>query len=159
MLIGQTLVALGQRKLNQRMDERHKETERKRRAEAEWREDVEHRLTRQDEKISAVLKGQTTQMRSDLIHRAHRYLDDLGKASTDENNAFNDEYRDYCAICDAYDIENNFIDELARRAARARGRGRVADTRATFDSNSALGPSARVALSFRGLTKCHFPTT
>jgi len=115
LLIGQTLVALGQRNISQRMDERHEETERKRRAEAEWRGDVERRLARQDEKISAVLKGQTTQMRSDLIHRAHRYLDDLGKASTDEKDAFNDEYRDYCAICEAYGITNSFIDELARR--------------------------------------------
>ena len=97
------------------MDERHEETERKRKAEAEWRDDVERRLEQQDEKICAILKGQTTQMRSDLIHRAHRYLDDLGKASTDEKDAFNDEYRDYCAICDAYGIENSFIDELARR--------------------------------------------
>ena len=115
LLVGQTLVALGQRNISQRMDERHEETERKRRAEAEWRDDVERRLARQDEKISAVLKGQTTQMRSDLIHRAHRYLDDLGKASTDEKDAFNDEYRDYCAICEAYGITNSFIDELARR--------------------------------------------
>jgi hypothetical protein len=115
LLVGQTLVALGQRNISQRMDERHEETERKRRAEAEWRDDVERRLARQDEKISAVLKGQTTQMRSDLIHRAHRYLDDLGKASTDEKDAFNDEYSDYCAICEAYGITNSFIDELARR--------------------------------------------
>lgn len=122
LLIGQTLVALGQRKVNQRMDEGERkrdearaETEAKRRAEAEWRDEVERQLAAHDEKIGAVLKGQTTQMRSDLIHRAHRYLDDLGKASTDEKDAFNDEYRDYCAICDAYGIENSFIDELARR--------------------------------------------
>lgn len=115
LLVGQTLVALGQRRISLRMDERHEETERKRKAEAEWRDDVERRLEQQDEKICAILKGQTTQMRSDLIHRAHRYLDDLGKASTDEKDAFNDEYRDYCAICDAYGITNSFIDELARR--------------------------------------------
>ena len=123
--------------------ERHAETEEKRKADAEWRDAVDKLLSEQseelkrvandredwyawraeivrlidaqDERTMAVLKGQCTQMRSDLIHRAHRYLDDLGRASTDEKNAFNTEYKDYCAICDAYGIENNFINELAKR--------------------------------------------
>lgn len=123
--------------------ERHAETEEKRKADAEWRDAVDKLLSEQSEALkhvaqdridwyawreeivesmesqkkqtSAVLKGQTTQMRSDLIHRAHRYLDDLGRASTDEKDAFNDEYSDYCAICEAYGITNSFIDELARR--------------------------------------------
>ena len=122
LLIGQTLVALGQRRLNMRMDEGERRrneareaTNQKRAAEAEWRSGIETRLDQQDEKINAVLKGQTTQMRSDLIHRAHRYLDDLGRASTEEKNAFNDEYKDYCAICEAYGITNSFIDSLAQR--------------------------------------------
>lgn len=80
-----------------------------------WREGVDRRLAEQDSKIDAVLKGQTTQMRSDLVHRAHRYLDDLGMASSDEKDAFWDEYKDYCIICKAYGIENSFIDQLAQR--------------------------------------------
>lgn len=123
--------------------ERHAETEEKRKADAKWRDEVDKLLSeqseelrrvandredwyawraeivrlidKQDERTVAVLKGQCTQMRSDLIHRAHRYLDDLGRASTDEKEAFNAEYKDYCAICDAYGIENNFINELAKR--------------------------------------------
>lgn len=80
-----------------------------------WREEVVRLMDAQDERIMSVLKGQCTQMRSDLIHRAHRYLDDLGRASTEEKDAFNDEYEDYCAICEAYGINNSFIDDLARR--------------------------------------------
>lgn len=141
--IGQALVSVGQRRISEKMDERHEETEQKREKEAEWRKEVDQLLVAQgkalesvaqdrvdwyawraeivasmgsqSKQINAVLKGQTTQMRSDLIHKAHRYLDDLGSASTDEKNAFHEEYRDYCAICAAYGIENSFIDELAKR--------------------------------------------
>lgn len=115
LLVGQTLVALGQRKISQRMDERHAETEAKRAAEAEWRDSVERRLSEQDGKIDAVLRGQTTQMRSDLVHRAHRYIDDLHAASTDEKQAFWAEYEDYAAICEANGITNSFIDNIAKQ--------------------------------------------
>ena len=121
-ILAALMTCAGQLWLNQRFkwadqkrDDARKSTEAKRAAEAEWRESIEHRLDHQKEKINAVLKGQTTQMRSDLIHRAHRYLDDLGRASTEEKNAFNDEYKDYCAICEAYGITNSFIDSLAQR--------------------------------------------
>ena len=80
-----------------------------------WRAGVDRRLDEQDAKIDAVLKGQTTQMRSDLIHRAHRYIDDLNCASVDEKKAFWDEYVDYCAICDAYEIKNSFVDNIAQQ--------------------------------------------
>lgn len=96
-------------------DEAQAETEAKRRAEAEWRERVDGRLDRQDEKIAAVLKGQTTQMRSDLVHRAHRYIDDLGCAGMEEKDAFWAEYEDYCEICKQHGIKNSFVDRLARQ--------------------------------------------
>ena len=54
-------------------------------------------------------------MRSDLIHRAHRYIDDLGCASTEEKNVFWAQYEDYQRLCKANDIENHFIDQLASR--------------------------------------------
>jgi hypothetical protein len=96
-------------------DEAQAETDAKRRAEAEWRERVDGRLDRQDEKIAAVLKGQTTQMRSDLVHRAHRYIDDLGCAGMEEKDAFWAEYEDYCEICKQHGIKNSFVDRLARQ--------------------------------------------
>lgn len=91
-------------------------TKAKREADAAWREEMERR-------IDAVLKGQTTQMRSDLVHRAHRYVDDLKAASTEEKDAFWDEYKDYCIICKAYGIENSFIDQLAQRVMQLPERG------------------------------------
>ena len=96
-------------------DERHAETEAKRAAEANWRDSVDKRLDSQDERIFAILKGQTTQMRSDLVHKAHRYIDDLGCASTEEKDAFHKQYEDYCAICEAHGIENSFVDGMAQQ--------------------------------------------
>ena len=123
LLIGQTLVALGQRKLNQRMDEGQAKTDAKREAEAEWREHVVTRLDQQDERIDTVLTAQCSQMRSDLIHRAHRYIDDLGCASTEEKQSFWAEYEDYMRICDANNIVNHFIDNLAKQVMALPNRG------------------------------------
>ena len=128
---------------DQMAEARHSETEAKSKADEEWRETVDKLLSEQaealkhvaedridwyswraeivelmdtqDEQIKSVLKGQCTQMRSDVLHRAHRYIDDLGMASTEEKAAFWDEYQEYCNICEKYGIENNFVDELAKR--------------------------------------------
>lgn len=123
LLIGQTLVALGQRKLNQRMDEGQAKTDAKRAAEAEWREHVVTRLDQQDERIDTILTAQCSQMRSDLIHRAHRYVDDLGCAGTEEKQSFWAEYEDYMRICDANSIVNHFIDNLAKQVMALPNRG------------------------------------
>lgn len=100
---------------DEKRDSARAETQAKRDAEAAWRDSVEARLTEQDGKIDAVLRGQTTQMRSDLVHRAHRYIDDLHAASTDEKQAFWAEYEDYVAICEANGITNSFIDNIAQQ--------------------------------------------
>lgn len=100
---------------DEKRDHARAETQAKRDAEAAWRDSVEERLTEQDGKIDAVLRGQTTQMRSDLVHRAHRYIDDLHAASTDEKQAFWAEYEDYVAICEANGITNSFIDNIAQQ--------------------------------------------
>ena len=122
LLIGQTLVALGQRKLNQRMDEGEAkrnqakaETEAKRAAEAEWREKVLERLDQQDERIDTIITAQCSQMRSDVVHKCHRYLDDLGKASTEEKDALKAEHDEYSAVCKANGIVNNFVDMMVQR--------------------------------------------
>lgn len=123
--------------------ERHAETEERRKADAEWRETVDKllaeqaealkhvaedrvdwyawreemvkRMDKQDDKFMSMLKAQVTQMRSDTLHKCHRYLDDLGMASTEEKNAFWAEYEEYCELCEKYGIENNFVKELAQR--------------------------------------------
>ena len=122
LLVGQTLVALGQRRLNMRMDEgeakrnqARADTDAKRAAEAEWRECVVKRLDKNDELMDTILTAQCSQMRSDLIHRAHRYIDDLGCAGTEEKQSFWAEYEDYMRICDASNIVNHFIDNLAKQ--------------------------------------------
>lgn len=96
-------------------DERHAETEAKRRAEAEWREGITARLDQQDGRIDAILKAQCSQTRSDIIHKCHRYLDDLGKASTEEKEALKAEHEEYSAMCEANDIVNNFVDLMVQR--------------------------------------------
>lgn len=104
-------IADGERK----RDAARAETEAERRERAEWRGRVENRLDGQDEKIMSMLKSQVTQMRSDCLHRAHRYLDDLGMASTEEKDSFWAEYKEYCDLCKQYGIDNDFVDELAQR--------------------------------------------
>lgn len=115
LLIGQTLVALGQRKISQRMDEGQAKTDAKRAAEAEWREHVVTRLDQQDERIDTILTAQCSQMRSDIVHKCHRYLDDLGKASTEEKDALKAEHDEYSAVCKANGIVNNFVDMMVQR--------------------------------------------
>ena len=150
LLVGQTLVAIGQRKLNMRMDEGEQrrndaraETDAKREAEAKWREAVDKLLSEQssalsnvaqdridwyawreeivkmmdvqDRRIDTILTAQCSQMRSDIIHKCHRYLDDLGKASIEEKNALKAEHEEYSAVCQANGIVNNFVDLMVER--------------------------------------------
>lgn len=57
LLVGQTLVALGQRKISQRMDEGQAKTDAKRAAEAEWRDAVTTHMQRQDEHMALMTCG------------------------------------------------------------------------------------------------------
>lgn len=115
LLIGQTLVALGQRKISQRMDEGQAKTDAKRKAEAEWREDVTRRLDDMEDKVSHITVAQAAQLRSDIVHKCHRYLDDLGKAGTEEKEALHDEHEQYTQFCDDLGLPNSFIDNLVGR--------------------------------------------
>ena len=124
-------------------EERHQDTEKRRKQEAEWRNDVDRlmqeqgdalqvvandrsdwyawraemiaQMQAQDARITAILQAQCTQMRSDVLHKCHRYLDDLGCASTEEKDALNAEHEDYAAMCEANGIVNNFVDKLVER--------------------------------------------
>lgn len=115
LLIGQALVALGQRKISQRMDEGQAKTDAKRKAEAEWRESIDRRLNEQAETIVAILDNQCSQTRSDIVHKYHRYVDDLGCASVEEKDALRAEHKQYSAICEKYGIENDLIDDLVQQ--------------------------------------------
>ena len=104
-------INMGERK----RDEARAETEEKRAAEAKWRDDIIRRLEDIEEKLGRSVAQQVIQMRSDIIHKCHRYLDDLGMASTEEKEALHDEHKQYTKFCKDVDIENSFIDELVQR--------------------------------------------
>ena len=121
--IAATLVTLaGQLWLNERFkladqkrDAARAETDKKRAAEAAWRESVTARMDAQDKRIDTILQAQCSQMRSDIIHKCHRYLDDLGKASTEEKEALKAEHQEYSAVCKANGYVNNFVDLMVER--------------------------------------------
>ena len=66
-------------------------------------------------KMDVVLALQCSQMRSDITHKCHRYLDDLGRASTEEKQSLWAENEDYRRVCEANGIENHYIDTLVER--------------------------------------------
>lgn len=81
----------------------------------EWRASVDKRLAEQDKKIDTLLDLSCADTRSDIVHKCHRYLDDLGCASTEEKDALSAQHDDYKRICDANGIENHFIEQLVQR--------------------------------------------
>jgi hypothetical protein len=121
--IAATLVTLaGQLWLNgrfKRADEKRDaaraETDAKRKAEAEWRDSVTQRLDDMEDKLNRSVLQQTVQIRSDIIHKCHRYLDDLGRASSEEKETLSDAYEQYCKFCADLDIENDFINMMVAR--------------------------------------------
>lgn len=121
-IVAALLTCAGQLWLNQKFkradtkrDEARRDTDAKRAAEAEWRNCVVARLDQQDERIDTILTAQCSQMRSDIVHKCHRYLDDLGKASTEEKDALKAEHDEYSAVCAANEITNNFVDMMVQR--------------------------------------------
>lgn len=101
--------------INRWMSESKKDREREEAERKKWRAGVDKKLEDQDDVIKAILSAQCTQMRSDAIHRAHRYIDDLGCASIEEKKSFYAEWEEYQTICDKYGITNNFVDNLVRQ--------------------------------------------
>lgn len=112
---GGALIAIGQRRIERKDDERHEETEAERKRRDSWREGMSSRVGRLEAVLDVILELQLSQMRSDLVHRAHRYLDDLHAASTEEKDVFWAQYEDYTRLCAAHNKENEFIDRLAQR--------------------------------------------
>lgn len=121
-ILSTLIICAGQLALNARFkradekrDAARKETEDKLKAEQEWRDSVIKRMDVQDQRIGTILDVQCTQMRSDIIHRTHRYMDDLGCASVEEKRAFFDEYEKYQEVCEANNIKNSFIDNMVEQ--------------------------------------------
>ena len=77
-----------------------------------WREGIERRMDKQDECVESILEAQCTQMRSDITHKIHRYMDDLGCASMEEKQSLYAEYEVYCDVCRKHGIKNHFVERL-----------------------------------------------
>ena len=113
------MLLAGQRWLNGKFDANDRARERKDAAQAErheaeaaWRESVTEHMKIQDRKTDMLMVAWATTMRSDLIHRAHRYIDDLHAASVEEKEAYHAQWEDYQKFCEENNITNNFIDNL-----------------------------------------------
>jgi len=120
----------GQRDADAKREAARAEAQAERDERSEWRKMVEKRLAEQDRRLETVLEAQCTQMRSDAIHRAHRYIDDLGCASIEEKQSFFAEWEEYQRICEAYGITNSFVDNLVQQVMELPDRPRQ---NTTFD--------------------------
>lgn len=108
--------------INQRMkerdrkaDERHEEAEAERNRRDVWREGMSARVGKLEATLDVLLRLYLSQMRSDITHKCHRYIDDLHAASTEEKDSLWAEYEDYRAVCDAHGIDNHYIDKLVEQ--------------------------------------------
>lgn len=81
----------------------------------EWRKRIEREFSEQNGSIITILEAQCTQMRSDITHKVHRYMDDLQCASDEEKQSLQGEYDLYCSICRKYGIENHFVEHMVRQ--------------------------------------------
>ena len=116
------VICLGQLMLNRRFKRSDEKRERERKKAAdeqakddEWKSEIIKRLDSQDKKIDDLLDSQCSQIRSDIIHKAHRYLDDMGCASVEEKNSLFAEYEDYLVLCEQTSTQNHFIDKMIDR--------------------------------------------
>jgi len=101
--------------INRRMDESKRDAKREEEERKAWRSGVDQKLAEQDGKIDTLLNLSCSQSRSDVVHKCHRYLDDLGCASSEEKQALWAQHEDYKRICNANGIENHFVEQLVRR--------------------------------------------
>lgn len=65
--------------------------------------------TAMDGKLAIINESLVCVMRGDLIHKAHRYIDDRGYATIEEKESWHEEWTQYQAVCP----KNGFIDALA----------------------------------------------
>lgn len=70
----------------------------------QWRESLSTRVDVINESLICVMRG-------DLIHKAHRYIDDRGYASLEEKESWHEEWTQYQNVCP----KNGFIDSLAEQ--------------------------------------------
>lgn len=100
---------------DEKRDAARAETQAKRDAEAAWRAEIDKRLEDIEEKMGRSIAQQAMQIRSDIVHKCHRYLDDLHAASIEEKDVLADQHRQYSQFCEDLGIDNDFIDNLVAK--------------------------------------------
>lgn len=100
---------------DRKADERHEEAEAERKRRDAWLEGMSARVAKLEEIVKVILELQCSQTRADIIHKCHRYNDDIGKASYEEKESLRAENDDYRAVCEENGIENHYIDRLVER--------------------------------------------
>ena len=113
LLAGQLWLNAQFKAADEKRDMVREEAEERLRETLRWRSNMEKLVSDQDKRVGIILSAQCTQMRSDIIHKAHRYIDDLGCAGIEEKKSFYAEYEEYQRICEENDIVNHFVDRLA----------------------------------------------
>lgn len=104
--------------INKWLAESKKDREREEAERKEWRESVDARLDKQEKVMGSVLNLSCSNSRGDIVHKCHRYLDDLNCASHEEKNALKAQYEDYESICDENGITNDFVKALVDRVMK-----------------------------------------
>lgn len=112
---GGAFIAVGQRRVERKDDERHEEAEAERKRRDAWREGMSARVGKLEAALDVLLRLYLSQIRSDITHKCHRYVDDLNAASTEEKESLWAQYEDYKAVCDAHGIDNHYIDKLVEQ--------------------------------------------
>lgn len=100
------------KRADQKRDDARLEDEIRRKESAAWRVRIESEIADQDDVLESVLEAQCTQMRADITHKIHRYMDDLGCASPEEKESLHNEYKVYCDICEKHHIKNHFVEKM-----------------------------------------------
>ena len=133
-IVSALLICIGQLWLNsqfkradQKRDNARLEAEVVRQQSDKWKARIESKITDQDEILESVIEAQCTQMRADITHKIHRYMDDLGCASPEEKESLRNEYEVYCDICTKHGIKNHFVERMMERVLALPDRPTKAD--------------------------------
>lgn len=78
-------------------DERHEETERKRKAEAEWRDEIAERISVIEDRLTLSTEAQQTTMRATLVHNFEKYYE-RGWLTPEERASWCDMHDKYSAM-------------------------------------------------------------
>ena len=97
------------KKADEKRDEARTEADERRKKEAEWRDEIEVKLDKQNEKLDNLTIGVQTTMRTDIIHLYEKYTT-RGWITPEERAAWHDLHAKYSAL-----NANGLIDSYSAR--------------------------------------------